>query len=85
MDPSRVAWLAACLRRHVTGDWGDIDSDDWAANDAVVRHRCGRVLSAYRLPAELAAATARDDQLWIITDDVEDPDTATTILWPSDY
>jgi hypothetical protein len=49
-----------------------------------VRHRCGRVLSLYRRRAEPAATTG-DDRLWIITDDVEDPDTATTILWPSDY
>jgi hypothetical protein len=23
--------------------------------------------------------------MWVITDDLEDPDTATTVLWPSDY
>jgi hypothetical protein len=83
-EPSRVAWLTACLRRHVAGDWGDVEGDDWAANDAAVRHRCGRVPSAYGMPAELAAATGQA-RVWIITDDVEDPDTATTVLWPSDY
>jgi hypothetical protein len=83
-EPSRAAWVTACLRRHVAGDWGDLDGDDWAATDAAVRHRCGRVLSVYRLPTELAA-TSSDASLWIITDDVDDPDTATTVLWPSDY
>jgi hypothetical protein len=83
-EQSRAAWLAACLRRHVTGDWGDLDGDDWSANDAAVRRRCGRVLSAYRLPTELAATTS-DRQVWIVTDDFEDPDTATTVLWPSDH
>jgi len=23
--------------------------------------------------------------VWVITDDVEDPDSATTVLWPTDY
>jgi hypothetical protein len=41
------------------------------------------VLSAYRLPTVLAATTT-DRTVWVITDDLEDPDTATTILWPSD-
>ena len=41
-------------------------------------------LSAYQLPADLAG-TAGERRVWVITDDVEDPDTATTILWPSDY
>ena len=34
--------------------------------------------------ADLAATTV-EHQVWVITDDLEDPDTATTILWPSDY
>jgi hypothetical protein len=49
-----------------------------------VRHGCGRLLSAYRLPADLADAST-DPTAWVITDDLEDPDTATTVLWPSDY
>jgi hypothetical protein len=68
----------------VAGDWGDLDAADWTANDAAVRHGCGRLLSAYRLPVELAFA-GTDTTVWVITDDLEDPDTATTILWPSDY
>jgi hypothetical protein len=84
LEPERQAWLARCLRRHVTGDWGDLDADDWAANDAAAGQGCGRVLCAYRLPAELAGAGI-DRTVWVITDDLEDPDTATTILWPSDY
>jgi hypothetical protein len=83
LDPSRLARLAACLRRHATSDWGELDGEDWAANDAAVRHGCGRVLSVYQLAAEMAA-TSSDACLWIITDDVEDPDTATTVLWPRD-
>jgi hypothetical protein len=83
-ESSRLMWMMACLRRHGAGDWGDLDRDDWAANDAAIRHGCGRVLSVYSLPIELAATTG-EDRVWVITDNVEDPDTATTVLWPSDY
>ena len=83
-EPCRAASLATYVRRRAAGDWGDVDRDDWAANDATVHHGCGRLLSSYRLPLELVDV-AGDDRLWVITDDVEDPDTATTILWPSDY
>ena len=39
---------------------------------------------SYRVPAEIAGTIA-EPKVWVITDDLEDPDTATTILWPSDY
>jgi hypothetical protein len=84
LDPDRLTWLAGCLRRRAAADWGDLDRDAWAANDAAVRHGCGRLLSVYPLPHHVAG-TAIEDRLWAITDDLEDPDTATTILWPSDY
>ena len=45
----------------------------------------GRLLSAYRVPADHSPAPTAEAQLWVITDDLEDPDTATTMLWPSDY
>ena len=41
-------------------------------------------MSSYRVPAELIETTA-ETTLWVITDDLDDPDTATTVLWPSDY
>jgi hypothetical protein len=84
LEPDRHAWLAGCLRRHCVGDWGDVDAADWLANDNGVHHRRGRLLSAYRLPVELVSIST-DGLVWIITDDLEEPDTATTILWPSDY
>ena len=80
----RLAWLTHCLQRHVAGDWGDLDPDDRRANDHAVRTRDGRLLSRYTSPAWLAAGT-QDTALWIITDDLGDPDTATTLLFPSDY
>ncbi len=83
-DPDRQVWLLGCLARHLAGDWGDLARHDRAANDAALRCRAGRLLSAYQLPADLTATVA-DGNVWIITDDLEDPDTATTIVWPSDY
>ena len=65
------------LARHLAGDWGDLDVDDRRANDHAARTRDGRLLSRYDVPAWLAAEA--DDALWIITDDLADPDSATTL------
>ena len=83
-EPARLAWVANCLGRHLAGDWGDLDSHDLAVNNAAVRQNRGRLLSAYRVPTPLDRTTV-EAQLWVITDDLEDPDTATTMLFPSDY
>lgn len=61
------------LRRHVTGDWGDLGDEDKAANDAAVRSGA-RILSAYTLPT--------DERLWIIT---EADRAYTTLLLPLEY
>ena len=79
----RAGWLAHCLSRHIAGDWGDLDVDDRRANDHAVRTRDGRLLSRYDVPTWIGADS--DTALWIITDDLADPDTATTLLWPSEY
>jgi hypothetical protein len=84
-QPDRLAWILNCLARHNSGDWGDLDPDDRAANNHALRHRDGRVISNYPIPAELADETVDDDAVWIITDDLDDPDAPTTVLWPSDY
>jgi hypothetical protein len=83
-EHTRMVWVAGCVARHRAGDWGDLDADDWTLNDTAVRHGSGRLLSAYQLPRDLAGTT-NERRVWVITDDVEDPDTATTILWPSDH
>jgi hypothetical protein len=83
-DPARHSWLFGCVDRHVAGDWGDLDRHDVQVNDRAVQQRVGRVLSAYPLPAELVG-TNPDSTLWIITDDVGDPASPTTLLWPSEY
>lgn len=61
------------LRRHQAGDWGDVDSEDKAANDRAVRDGL-RLLSAYDLGDGL--------RVWLIT---EHDRSVTTLLLPSDY
>lgn len=70
----------ASLKRHTAGDWGDLDPGDAAANDHAVLLG-ERVLSAYAVPAELAAKSGHAT-LWIIT---EADRAATTLLWPGEY
>lgn len=62
----------ACLKRHATGDWGNLDSEDRWHNDAALT-RGERLLSAYVI---------RDKKLWIIT---EADRSSTTLLLPSEY
>lgn len=69
-----------CTVRHRNGDWGDLDPEDRAANDAAVHH-ASRVLSSYLLPDRLATTTGQR-KLWIIT---EADRSVTTLLWPSEY
>ena len=83
-DLDRQAWLAECLARHDNGDWGDLDQDGQATNHHALRRQEGRLYSRYAVPNSFADDTD-EDAVWIITDDLDDPDTATTILWPSDY
>lgn len=82
--PERLAWIIECLARHNASDWGDLDQMDAAINDAAIARRVGRVLSRYLVPTPLLDE-ADDDAIWIITDDLEDVESMTTILWPSDY
>lgn len=66
------------LRRHVRGDWGDLDTEDRALNDAALLDGT-RVLSAY--------VTARGVKLWVITEAAGDDGrrVSTTLLLPEDY
>jgi hypothetical protein len=75
------------LRRHLSGDWGALCSDDVATNEAALTHG-SRILSCY----EIAPGVT----VWVITDAETDVDEAgnaltppqrlyTTILRPEDY
>jgi hypothetical protein len=61
------------LKRHVTGDWGELDPADIAENALSLREGF-RLLSAYTL--------ADGTRIWIIT---EADRSATTILLPDEY
>src|ERR1700685_1985604 len=59
------------INRHRTGDWGDVDAQDWAANEQAVMQG-ERVLSAFTLKDGV--------RVWIIS---ESDRAATTLLLPS--
>jgi hypothetical protein len=60
------------LGRHMVGDWGDLSSDDVAANVHAVQHDM-RVFSSYKFG---------DDKIWVIT---EADRSSTCILLPNEY
>jgi hypothetical protein len=60
------------LKRHVTGDWGDLDEADKQENELSVQ-KGFRILSAYG---------KGDRKLWVIT---ESDRSVTTILRPDEY
>lgn len=64
---------ATFLRRHVTGDWGELDEHDRQENEFSVANGF-RILSAYTLQT--------GTKIWIIT---EANRSATTLLLPSEY
>jgi hypothetical protein len=60
------------VARHVTGDWGEVDQEDWQLNDEAVKEGT-RILSAYSLNSGV--------RIWIISEDRS----VTTILLPDEY
>jgi hypothetical protein len=65
---------AELVGRHLTGDWGTLDKEDWATNDRALREGT-RLLSAYTLPST-------GEKVWVIT---EWDRSVTTILRPDEY
>ncbi len=65
--------VAVALRRHLRGDWGELEHQDREANERALREG-SRLLSAYSSSAGL--------RFWIIT---EHDRSATTVLLPEDY
>lgn len=60
------------LRRHVAGDFGEVDQDDWQANLDAIKDDA-RILSAY---------TVAEERLWVIT---EADRSSTCVLLVSEY
>lgn len=65
--------IANAMRRHLAGDWGDLDDDDKAENDKAVLDGC-RIVSSYR--------AASGERFWILT---EADRSVTTVLLPEEY
>jgi hypothetical protein len=61
------------LARHVRGEWGEVDADDWAENEVSLREGF-RLLSVY--------TTKAGETVWIIS---EADRSVTTLLLPADY
>ncbi|MAQ95558.1 MAG: hypothetical protein CMM84_18785 [Rhodothermaceae bacterium] len=64
--------LLGLLRRHASGDWGQVPEEDARLNDLALKHRA-RLLSAY---------DTAGGRLWVLT---EADRSATTVLLPSEY
>lgn len=72
------------LLRYLSGDWGQIDAEDWTRNTDTLRRRitAGRLMGSYLLED--------GKTMWIITDGYGMQDKGvdycyTTILSPDDY
>jgi hypothetical protein len=65
--------VLAALSRHAVGDWGDLDAEDRAANEAALLDG-SRLVSVYR--------SAAGQRFYVIT---EWDRSLTTILLPEDY
>ena len=66
------------LQRHLRGDWGEVDAEDWSLNDEALRDG-SRLLSAYR--------TLQGEKLWIVTEGEGDDGQrgSTCLLLPDEY
>ncbi|QHF43082.1 SAM-dependent methyltransferase [Pseudomonas sp. S35] len=69
LDPSLY------LRRHFSGDWGELPDEDWTSNQRALTTG-ERLFSSYNVDA------GDETRLWIIT---EADRSSTTVLLPSDY
>ena len=63
----------AYLVRHIAGDWGEVNAEDWRANEESLLHEL-RLLSVYTM--------SNGTKFWIIT---EADRSATTFLLPDEY
>lgn len=79
-NPEFAAFVSESMRKHVSGDWGDLDAENKQFNeDGLDAKNPERLLSAYnfqQLPG------VRDTKIWIVT---EWDRSVTTVLFPSEY
>lgn len=72
------AFCMSCVRRHRSGDWGDIPKEQWIANNQARRHG-GQIVSGYSIPEIFCIGYA---EYVIVTTNEER--TETKILFPDD-
>ena len=65
--------IVNAISRHVRGDWGILDREDWQSNEDALQHG-GRLFSSY--------LSQQNVKFWIIT---EWDRSVTTVLLPEDY
>lgn len=65
--------ILIAMARHARGDWGNLDREDWEANEQALKMG-GRLLSSY--------LSSGNVKFWIIT---EADRSVTTVLLPEDY
>ena len=74
VGPAEAAYrIAQMIRRHGTGDWGELSAEDVTANAEALKDG-ERLMSSY--------TDVFDFKVWVIT---EADRSVTTILLPSDY
>jgi hypothetical protein len=76
--------LLPLLKKHKSGDWGDIHPEDRGLNEQALVDGT-RILSVYALAegTEVSGGVLEDDTtIWIIT---EADRSSTTILYPEEY
>ena len=71
-DEEFTRFVFTSIRRHIRGDWGDLDQEDIQENELSLR-KGFRLLSSYKY---------RNEKIWIIT---EADRSATTVLFPDEY
>ncbi len=71
--------IIGLLDRHAARDWGELDAEDKATNDADHSQAEGRLFSSYETPEH--------GTIWLITEDLrgEGGGPITTVLHPEDY
>lgn len=76
---------AELLVRHLSGDWGQVCTEDALANDEALKVG-NRVLSSYVLPLQPSGRqkgeASQVDRVWVIT---EHDRSSTCVLLPSEY
>ncbi|MDD4910491.1 MAG: hypothetical protein PHR44_07445 [Candidatus Omnitrophica bacterium] len=71
-NASFAKFVTGCLKRHVSGDWGDMDEQDKRENEFAIGKYL-RLFSSYNY---------RDKKIWIIT---EADRSSTCVLFPDEY